>query len=82
MPVQPIREENLGFSKIPGVFTGNPGVAFSSFFGFEHVHTDAAMSCLSIETTGVTSEDLRFFAPKSRLASDLKPVIFFTGLHG
>ena len=40
------------------------------------MHTDAAMSCLSIETTGVSSEDLLFLAPKSRSASDLKPEIF------
>ena len=71
-----VLQNTQGFHWKPGV------LLFSSFFAFEHVHTDASMSCLSIEATGVSSEDLRFFVPKSCSASDLKPVIFFTGLHG
>ena len=58
---------------------GNPGFAFSSLFGFEHVHTDVAISCLSIENTGVSSEDLDYLALRSRSASDLQTRDFFHG---
>ena len=61
---------------------GNPGFAFSSLFGFEHVHTDVAISCLSIENTGVSSEDLFLLAPKTRSTSDLQTRGFCSRVHG